>query len=81
MINDRAINHIINRNVDKILESFLDRESLGTQCKPRCGNCQCKKCQIGANNYAIEEGRELKMIENGLKYDSTQREWTVHYPW
>ena len=81
VINDRSTNHIIDRNLDKILESFLDRESLGTQCYPKCGNCQCKKCPIGTNNYTIEEGRELKMIEEGLKYDPFRKEWTAHYPW
>ena len=81
VINDRSTNHIIDRNLDKILESFLDRESLGTRCYPKCGNCQCKKCPIGTNNYTIEEGRELKMIEEGLKYDPFRKEWTAHYPW
>ena len=79
--NDKSTNHIIDNNLDKIMQSFLDRESLGTQCNPKCGNCQCKKCPIGSNNYTIEEERELKMIEEGLEYNPSRKEWTAHYPW
>ena len=50
---------VVDKNVDKILESFLDIESLGTSCNPKCGNCQCKNCPIGMNSYTIKEGRGL----------------------
>ena len=59
----------IGTNADKMLESFLNIESLGTACNPKCGNCQCKRCPVGTNNYTIKEERELHMIENGLQCD------------
>ena len=63
---------LIGTNVDKMLESFLNIESLGTACNPKCGNCQCKQCPVGTNNYTIKEEREL---HNGLQYDPLNQKW------
>ena len=81
IVTDNTILQTVEKNVDELLQSFLDIESLGTHCNPKCGNCLCKKCPIGTNNYSIKEGRELSMIENGLSYDPDKKVWTASYPW
>ncbi len=63
------------------LDRFFDIESLGTSCEPKCGNCKCGKCPIGNKMYTIREERELKLIQDGLRYDSEQELWVASYPW
>ena len=42
---------------------------------PRCGNCP-----LGGKDYSLKEERELKMIEDGLKFKSEEGHWEAQYP-
>ena len=63
------------------MDKFLETDSLGTNCRPKCGNCSCGKCAIGSRDMTIKDEQELKQIEDGLQYDKLKQEWTVTYPW
>ncbi|XP_062600980.1 uncharacterized protein LOC134262619 [Saccostrea cucullata] len=74
--------HIMNtKSLKDQFDSFLDIESLGTYCQPRCGGCRCGHCVVGSGHYTIEEEHELNMIETGLKHDDANKCWTINYPW
>ena len=68
-------------SLKKRLDEYFSVENLGTCCKPRCGGRKCGKCAKGNGNYTLQEERELLLIKNGLRYDSTQNKFTAHYPW
>lgn len=61
--------------------SFLELETMGVQCHPRCGNCSCRKCALGSKGVSIKEEREQNMINEGLVYDETDKCFTSSYPW
>ena len=61
------------------LEDLFDTESLGVNCTPKCGGCKCGRCPIGSKSYSLKEERELKLIEDGLKFENDQ--WIDTYPW
>ncbi len=63
------------------MDKFLETDSIGSNCRPKCGNCSCGKCAIGSRDMTIKDERELKLIEDGLQYDNAKQEWTVTYPW
>ena len=46
------VNTIV-RKVD--IDDFYTIEALGVQCNPRCWDCKCGKCSLGAKDYTIKE--------------------------
>ena len=46
-----------------------------------CAGYSCRKCLIGSSDYSIQEEGELALIEKGLEYDASNKEWIAHYPW
>ena len=60
---------------------FFNVESLGVHCTPRCGNCRCGNCPLGGKDYSLKEEREMKMIEDGLKFIPEEGCWEAQYPW
>ncbi|XP_033099500.1 uncharacterized protein LOC117103114 [Anneissia japonica] len=58
---------------------FLDIESIGVRCSPRCGGCKCGNCPLGAKRYTLREERELNLIDDGLTYEDGR--WPARYPW
>ena len=72
----------VNTIVGKVnIEDFYNIETLGVQCKPKCGGCKYGKCSLGAKDYTIKEERELELIERNLTFNSDDSTWTVEYPW
>ena len=69
------------KTVKEDFDNFLNIESLGTYCQPKCGGCRCGHCSPGNANCTLKEERELRMIEDGLEYSKTEKKWTVSYPW
>lgn len=67
-------------NVKKLLESFFRIEELGISCFPQFGACHCGKCSL-SGSLTLKEEREVKLIEDGLKYDKNSRNWVSEYPW
>ena len=63
------------------LQDFFSVESLGVECSPRCGGCRCGRCPPGGKDYTLKEERELKIIEDGLRYDEDEKRWEAKYPW
>ena len=69
----------VNTIVGKInIEDFYKIENLGVECKPKCGGCKCGKCSLGAEEYTIQEEREL---ERNLNLDKEENRWITEYPW
>ena len=71
----------ISVSLKTLMDRFLETDSLGTNCNPKCGNCQCGQCATGNKNISIQEEHEMNLIEKGLEYNATKQEWTVSYPW
>ena len=69
--------HIKTQAVDR----FFEIESLGVNCTPRCGACSCGKCHPGGKSMSLKEENELKMIEEGIQFDSSKGRWCAGYPW
>ena len=67
-------------NLNQIIEKKFLTENLGTQCTSRCGGCKCRACSL-TGNLTIKEERELRLIEDGLKYDKDNKFWISEYPW
>lgn len=42
--------------------------------------CKCGSCSL-TGNLTIREERELRLIEDGLKYDKDNKFWISEYPW
>ena len=61
------------------IDDFFKTENLGIECTPRCGNCKCGKCPIGAKDYTLKE--ELELIERNLEFDNKENRWIAAYPW
>ena len=62
-------------------QNFIDGEQLGTLVNPRCGSCKCGKCPQPGATYSFSEEKELKMIQENLRYDPEKRCWFTSYPW
>ena len=70
--------HVQHDNV----EAFFEIESLGINCTPRCGACACKKCHPGGKAMSLNDERELKMIEEKIKFNLSTGRWMIEeYPW
>lgn len=69
------------KSLKEHFDSFLDIDSLGTYCNPKCGGCRCGQCSVGNGRLTIQEEHELRTIEAGLEYDTSGKCWTASYPW
>ena len=63
------------------MSDFFKMESLGTVIEPKCGSCRCGKCPVPGSRYSHREESELKMIEEGLRYDAGRSCWVTKYPY
>ena len=66
---------------ESLINNFILGEEIGTEVNPRCGGCRCSKCPIVGHSYTFKEEQELKLIQDNLKYDETNRCWVTDYPW
>ena len=62
-----------------IMADFFEFESLGVECNPKCGNCQCRKCPINGKQCTLKEERALELITNNITFDKDH--WIAIYPW
>ena len=60
---------------------FFDIESLGVRCEPRCGGCRCGTCHPGGKQMSLQEEKEYRMIEDGLRFRDECGRWEASYPW
>ena len=72
---------------DKEILKYFKEESIGVECEPKCGNCQCGKCALGSKQMSLKDEKEYnkmleKMIydEDGTK-DDPGPYWRVSYVW
>ena len=63
-----------------VVSDFFSVESLGVECQPRCGSCQCGTCALGSKNCTLKEQKELELIEKNLSL-SPEGYWEAEYPW
>ena len=61
-------------------EDFFRCEQLGTSVDPKCGSCRCGKCPVPGSRYSYKEETELKIIDEGLRYDDEKGAWVAAYP-
>ena len=70
----------VNFNQSKItVDDFYKIENLGISCSPKCGNCKCGQCGLGASEFSIKDKRKLELIHNGISLEN--KVWTARYPW
>ena len=65
----------------KEMENFFKMESLGTIVEPRCGFCHCGKCLVPGSRYSHRDKSELKLLEEGLHYNSKRSCWVMSNPY
>ena len=68
-------------HMQKDIEHFFDMESLGVQCKPKCGSCKCGQCHPGGRNMSLKDEKEYQLIEKGLGFNEQKGRWCASYPW
>ena len=66
--------------VNEIHQHILGEE-IGTQSIPKCGSCKCGRCPMPGHTFSFQEEAELKLIREGLEYDSKNECWISKYPW
>lgn len=72
---------------DKQILQHFKEESIGAECSPRCGNCQCGQCALGGRQMSLKEERDYKLFKNNLYLDEKGTEtdpgpyWRTSYPW
>ena len=60
---------------------FFTVEAFGTDPPRRCKTCStCKECSFRSTYLSWQENKELKIIEEGLSLDTTNKKWTCTYP-
>ena len=81
LVDEGHMNSIHFKQLHNMMESFMDVEQMGISITPKCGGCKCGRCQSNGRSCSIQEERETKMIEDGLRYDIRKKRWTVTFPW
>ena len=72
---------------DKEILKHFKEESIGAECSPRCGNCECGKCALGGKQMSLKEERDYKMFKDNMFLDEKGTEtdpgpyWRTRYPW
>ena len=61
----------------KELLDFFMEESIGVECSPKCGNCLCGKCPLGAKRMSILNERTYADFQSRMSYNE---EGTVEDP-
>ena len=76
----KVVQNVVVHHMDSVsIRYFYDIEGLGVECSPKCGSCKCGRCARGGKDFTIQEERELKMIEDGLRKKGDR--WCASYPW
>ena len=53
----------------KELLQFFKEESIGVECSPKCGNCLCGKCPLGAKSMTILNERKYTDFQDRMSYN------------
>ena len=61
-------------HVSNQFDRFIEIESIGINCVPRCGSCSCGKCHPGGK-------AELRLIEDNVWFDASKGRWCAGCPW
>ena len=69
------------QKMNETITKFIEGEELATQVQPICGACKCGKCPQPGHSYSFEEERQLRIIQNNLRYDEVNQHWITSYPW
>ena len=62
------------------LSDFFQVEQLGTHVDPKCGGCRSWKCPVPGSRFSFREELELKMVDEGMRYDEARGHWIAAYP-
>ena len=52
----------------EILE-FFQEESIGVECYPQCGGCQCGKCATGSKQMSLKQKRKYDYFKSLMVLD------------
>ena len=63
------------------VDDFFQVERLCTTVEPKCGACRCGKCPVPGSRYSFKKETELKLIEEGLRYNEANNRWIAQYPY
>ena len=72
---------------DKQILDFFKEESIGVECSPKCGGCQCGQCPLDGRQMSIKEEKEYKMFLDNMYLDTDGTSddpgpyWRTKYPW
>ena len=72
---------------DRDLLEFFKSESIGVECRPRCGGCRCGKCTARAKHLTLKDERDYSRFKLLLHLDKigTSEDpgpyWVSHLPW
>jgi hypothetical protein len=59
-----------NKKISSVeVNDFSQVEQLGTHVNPMCGGCKCGKCPVPGSRFPFREEAELRMVDEGLRYD------------
>ena len=72
---------------DKQILNHFKEESIGVECSPKCGSCQCGKCSLDGREMSIKDEKEYKKFKENMYLDEkgTPEDqgpyWRTNYPW
>jgi len=78
---------VIRSLTDREILKHFKEESIGSECNPKCGNCECGRCPLGVKQISIKEEREYQKFRRNmfLDMDGTSDDpgpyWRTRYPW
>ena len=83
-----SVNKVISeRLTDKGILNFFKEESIGSECHPKCGNCECGKCALGNRQMSLKEEKMYQKFKDNMFLDvkGTSDDpgpyWRTKYPW
>ena len=78
---------VIRSLTDKEILKYFKEESIGAECNPKCGSCECGKCPLGSRLISLKEEREYQKFRKNMFLDTqgTPEDpgpyWRTKYPW
>ena len=83
----KAVTRKITSLTDKQMLHYFKEESIGAECHPKCGNCECGKCAIGSKLMSLKEEKDYEDFKNNMYLDvkGTDHDpgpyWKTKYSW
>ena len=72
---------------DREILNFFNEEQIGVHCEPRCGDCRCGGCALGAKQMSIKDELDYEKFKSlmYLDTDGTSEDpgpyWRTGFPW